>query len=324
MTVAPRMASRLRTGKPEPLPSLSPSILKEKPMFTPTFTRTRRAVALAALGALAACTDPTSRDGAAPMAPTANREHAARPVPASVEWNDVARSLVAKNRSTVIMAFRVYALTSVAQLEALQAARRASSKGHEVSRRAAIAAASATVLSSLYSSDATLLETLLAQQLASADWLERGHVDADAGEAAGRAAGTAVIQHAATDGYGDAWTDTVPTGPGVWFSSATPPAPPAGASTSDARTWFLRSPDQFRPSPPPAFGSSDFLAALAEVRQISDTRTHEQDSIAKFWGFGAGTHTPPGYWNEQATTLAVRYHMGEARATWLLATMNMV
>ena len=110
----------------------------------------------------------------------------------------------------------------------------------------------------------------------------------------------------------------------MWFSSATPPAPPAGASTADARTWFLTSPGQFRPPPPPAFGSPEFLAALAEVRQISDTRTREQDSIAKFWAMGAGTHTPPGYWNEQAATLALRQAFGEARAARLFAMLNMV
>jgi hypothetical protein len=92
----------------------------------------------------------------------------------------------------------------------------------------------------------------------------------------------------------------------------------------DARTWFLTSSDQFRPPPPPEFGSPEFVAALAEVRQISDTRTAEQDSIAKFWGMGAGTFTPPGYWNLEASTLAVEHRMNERRATQLLALLNMV
>ena len=60
------------------------------------------------------------------------------------------------------------------------------------------------------------------------------------------------------------------------------------------------------------------------MRRISDTRTPAQDSIARFWGFGAGTFTPPGYWNREASTLAVRYRLNERRATRLLALLNMV
>jgi hypothetical protein len=89
------------------------------------------------------------------------------------------------------------------------------------------------------------------------------------------------VELAKTDGYFDPFTGTVPTGPGMWFSSTIPPTSPTGVAIGDARTWFLTSSDQFRPPPPPEFGSPEFVAALAEVRQISDTRTAEQDSIAR-------------------------------------------
>ena len=279
--------------------------------------------ALAAL-VLAACSEPTASGPAVPHPPSMAQAPAGGTVPASVEWNGVARGLVAKNRSSVFVAFRVYALTSVAQLEALEAAEAASSNGNVASRRAALAAASAVVLAHAYPADGALVENLAREQIESAEWLERAGVDADLGEAVGRAAAQQVVEHALTDGYSDPWTGTVPTGPGVWFSSATPPAPPTGATLVDARPWLLLSADQFRPAPPPAFGSPEFLAALAEVRQISDTRTPEQDAIAKFWAFGAGTYTPAGYWNERASALAVRYRLNEERATRLLALVNMV
>jgi hypothetical protein len=206
----------------------------------------------------------------------------------------------------------------------MQAAERASSKGNLVSRRAAIAAASAVALAYLYPAEATTLDSIVRAQVDSKAWLERDRVDAIAGEAVGRRVGAEVVEYAKSDGYNDPFTGTVPTGPGMWYSSTTPPTPPAGFAIGDARTWFLTSSDQFRPGPPPAYGSPEFLAALAEVRSISDTRTPEQDSIAKFWGYGAGTFTPPGYWNLEASTLAVRYHMNERRATHLLALLNMV
>jgi len=270
---------------------------------------------------LTACADPT---GSGPAAPAVHRAHADRQLPASIEWNAVARGLVAKNRSNVFVAFRTYALLGVAQLDALRAAERASSNGDVVSRRAAIAGASAVALSYVYPADGPVLEALVRQQVESAEWLERHGVDAAAGESVGRAAGAAVVERARTDRFFDPWTGTVPTGPGIWFSSTNPPTLPVGAALGNARTWFLESGDQFRPPPPPAFGSPEFVDALAEVRRFSDTRTAEQDSIAKFWAFPAGTYQPPGYWNEEASTLALRYHLNERRATRLLALLNMV
>jgi membrane-associated phospholipid phosphatase len=126
------------------------------------------------------------------------------------------------------------------------------------------------------------------------------------------------------DNFFAPWSGTVPVGPGLWFSTTTPPTPPGGVLFGKAKTYFLLSGDQFRPPPPPAFGSPEFLAALAEVRQISDTRTPEQDAIAKFWAMPVGTYAPSGYWNEQAALLAVQYHLDERRIAHALALMNMV
>jgi hypothetical protein len=106
----------------------------------------------------------------------------------------------------------------------------------------------------------------------------------------------------------------VPTGPGKWFSAT----PPVGPMWGKAKPYFLLSGDQFRPPPPPAFGSPEFLAALAEVRQIADTRTAEQERIAKFWAANG-----PGFYNVQASTLAVQYHRTERESAHLLALMNM-
>ena len=50
-----------------------------------------------------------------------------------------------------------------------------------------------------------------------------------------------------------------------------------------ARTFALTSGDQFRPGPPPAFGSAEFNAALQEIRALSDGLTPTQLAIAQFW-----------------------------------------
>jgi hypothetical protein len=127
----------------------------------------------------------------------------------------------------------------------------------------------------------------------------------------------------AGDDFFAPWTGTVPTGAGMWFSTATPAAPPAGPLFGKAKPFLLRSGDQFRPQAPPAFGSAEFAAALAEVRRVADTRTPQQDSLARFWAFPAGTYTPPGYWNDEATRLTTRYQLRERDATHVLALMNM-
>jgi membrane-associated phospholipid phosphatase len=287
-------------------------------------SQTRLGVVVAAI-ALAACTDATGVGPAADSdrSPIAKLGASGR-VPASIEWNEVARGLVAKNRSTPFVAFRVYAITSEAQWRALQAAELASTQNNHVSRRAAIAAASVGALSYLYPADAPDVEALLQQQVTSGAWLERPGIDAIAGEAVGRAVGAEVVEDAKADGYLDPFTGEVPTGAGFWYSSTVPPTDPSGYAIGDARTYFLQASEQFRPPPPPSYGSAEFAAALAEVRQISDTRTVEQDSIARYWGMGAGTHTPPGHWNLEASTLARKHGYNEGRAARLLALLNMV
>ena len=81
--------------------------------------------------------------------------------------------------------------------------------------------------------------------------------------------------------------------------------------------------DQFRPEPPPAFGSAEFQAALTEVRRYSDQRTQRELDIAKHWGDGVGTYTPAGHWNRIAADLTTWYNLSEAETARVLAAMNM-
>jgi hypothetical protein len=65
------------------------------------------------------------------------------------------------------------------------------------------------------------------------------------------------------------------------------------------------------------------LAALQEVRHISDTRTPEQDSIAKFWASPGGAVVAQAYNNEIGTDEIVRFHLKEVEAAHVLALANM-
>jgi membrane-associated phospholipid phosphatase len=232
--------------------------------------------------------------------------------------------LVVKYGFNAFQAIRGYAALSVAQYNGIVAAESASTaSGRPASPRAAAAGASAVVLAYLFPAEASALEDLVEQQLASPVWPGESRTDIAAGEAAGRAAAQLVVAHAQGDNFFAPWSGTVPTGPGIWFSTTSPPAPPVGVLFGQATPYLLASGDQFRPDPPPAFGSSAFNADLAEVRRVSDTRTAEQDAIAKFWAFPVGTYAPSGYWNEEATRLIGQYRRSEREAAHTLALANM-
>jgi membrane-associated phospholipid phosphatase len=83
--------------------------------------------------------------------------------------------------------------------------------------------------------------------------------------------------------------------------------------------WFLTSASQFRPAPPPAFGSPDFLSALAEIRTISDTRSAAQTQIAAYWALNAGTVTAAGFWLRVATEDINARGLSEREATHVYA-----
>ena len=274
---------------------------------------------------LGACTDQAGPTGASPDAELAQAS-ATRfwENSATVSWNEVARGLVIENSSNAFFAMRGFAILGLAQYNALIAAEQGKDGKIHPSPRAAVIGASAVALAYLYPTNAAALETLVDEQLAAPAWPGETHMDPAAGEALGRAAAEQVVERAETDNFFATWTGTVPTGSCLWFSTATPPAPPLGALFGQARPYFLVSGDQFRPQPPPACGSPEYLESLAEVRNISDTRTPEQDAIAKFWALPAGTYQPPGYWNDVAGELAVRYRLNERDAAHLFALMNMV
>src|SRR5712692_4149463 len=225
--------------------------------------------------ALGGCTDrPTG------PAPTAQRLSADRAAGlrfteglASPEWQEIARTFV--TQSTVsrnsAAATRVYAYLSVAQYDAVVRAEDAiggsepepeptpgsglgsGGRSRLEADRGAVAGSSAAVLTYFDPAEAQLFEEIVQEQANAG--LGQPHPDFARGEAVGRQVGAEAIARAITDGFDRPWTGTVPVGQGLWFSSAKPPQPPVNAQLPGMRPFFLMSADQFRPAPPPAFGS---------------------------------------------------------------------
>jgi hypothetical protein len=299
---------------------------------------TRIRFGLLALAALAIACGPDAR----PVGPNALTLAASRAgVPfteglASPEWQDTAATLVARALFNPIAAGHAYALLGVAQYLAVQQAQAAAAgtdaeseatSGNGIGSggrarletdRGAVAGASAVVLSYLFPSRAQTLEDIVAAQANAGPG--QPHPAFAAAEGIGRAVGAQIVTRARSDGFDRPAIGTPPVGPGFWVS-ANPPAV-VGGQLPGVTPWFLTSADQFRPAPPPAFGSAEFLAALAEIRQISDTRTAEQIQIATFWAQNPGTPTTSGFWLGEATDGIVEHGLSERDATHLYALLS--
>jgi PAP2 superfamily len=229
---------------------------------------------------------------------------------AAVAWNEQATLLAARR---MINVHRLYSYLSLAQLRAAEAAE--AIKPHPPVS-AAIAGASAAVLASFFPLDVAEIEAALDAQEAAPPWPGAKHADFAAGEAIGRAIGARVIVYSAGDGVGLTDPGVPPVGPGKWVSPGT-----IVPGFLGARPFFLSSGDEFRPGPPPAFGSAEFLAALAEVRQISDTRTPEQLASAIFWHVNQSPFAN-GPMNALARELIVRHRRKDAEAARILFLAN--
>lgn len=272
------------------------------------------------------CSDPSSTPRLRPSLQNATASRAAvqfSDATASVHWNAVARGLFVKYAVSPFVAVRTLAIMSAAQYNAVVTAEISKDRGDHPSPTAAAAGASVIALEYVFPQETAALEAELASDLAATGWPGDANDDAPSGVAIGRSIGDDVVARAKTDNFFAPYTGGVPVGPGLWFSSLVPPQPPVGAMFGKAKSYFLTSDDQFRLAPPPAFGSPEYLAALGEVRQISDTRTQEQIAIAEFWALPNGTVTPPGFWNSQAADLAVRHRLDERDAAHLFAMLNM-
>jgi len=279
--------------------------------------RSRISILSAALAVASGChdapTDTSRRTAAAPL-PDAQADAQL----ATLSWYHLGERFALATFASPIPRNRVFAYLTLAQYRAAAAADDAYGGAWPSYVAAAVAGASAEVLTYFFPAEAALIaERLSEAEQAAAVNVHSGFA---AGAEFGRAVGAPVIARARTDRFDLPWTGHVPAGEGFWFSSANPPAPPAFPRLGEMRAFYLTSNDQFRPPTPPAYGSPEFQAALAELRQISDTRTAEQKHIAEFWATGPGGQV---YWNGTAVDLIGRYGITSERdAAHVLALLH--
>lgn len=68
----------------------------------------------------------------------------------------------------------------------------------------------------------------------------------------------------------------------------------------------LTSSSQFRPPPPPEFGTAAYRAELDEVVQLTAALTPTQRALVEYWADGPRSVQPPGHWLLMALTVSAR------------------
>ena len=245
-----------------------------------------------------------------------------RDEPISTPWMQMALDFVSAREKDPAASSRAYALVAVAAYDAMVATWKAKYAYNRAapdvverlvdpgtdpsypSEHAAIAGAASRVLAYLFPERPALRLDEAAEQAADSR-VEAGvarRSDVEAGLELGRKVGEEVIEHGKADGSDRVWDGKRPPGigggPRWWEPQPGSVAKPVSPLAGQWKTWVLASGSQYRPGPPPAFGSPEFLAQARTVVEVKKSLTEEQKKAATFWAGGQGTPLPAGIWNQ--------------------------
>lgn len=238
----------------------------------------------------------------------------------TVRWNALARGLVAQTKTVPPMASRAYSILSEIQYEVLKAAEGTA----HVNPQRALREASLIALKSLFPDQAAAIEADAKKDAPGRSIPGQG--SATAAKKLAKQVATAILERRAADNHTNKKGVVLPQpGYGVWATAANPPALPLLPFWGEVTPVFMDPiGGEARPTcpPPPALNSAEFKRDLAEVRQISDTRSAEQTRIAMYWAANLGTATPPGVWNEIASGLIAQYKLKDHEAARVMHYLN--
>lgn len=212
----------------------------------------------------------------------------ALPVNADVITETAARStaLIAGSGLPTPAGNRALALSQTAIYEAVNAITKKYPGGRYqlsaepgASIEAAVAAANRAVLLQLIPGQKADIEAEFQRAVAAVP----NEAARSAGIKLGEQAAAAVLQYRSTDSASFVESFRPITQPGVYV----PTAIPVFSVWSKRTPWFLTSPDQFRPGPPPDLKSEIWARDYNEIKSMgvkaNSKRTDEQTAVAKFW-----------------------------------------
>ena len=233
-------------------------------------------------------------------------------------WTDTMIDIVKSGPKDPPLSSRNYALLHVAMYDAVLAAyhwkyefNSAAPKGASVvdppsadpsypSEHAAIAGAASRLLAYLYPAQSAQRLDEMADQAADSRVANGTNTRSDvtAGLDLGRAVADKVIAYAKTDGSDAKWDGKRPKGIANTTAYWQPPlgttSPPVEPLAGTWKTWVMTSGSQFRPGPPPAFGSPEFIKAAKDMIYARNHLTPEQEQAVQFYAGVAGTALPAG------------------------------
>ncbi|HET7488798.1 MAG TPA: phosphatase PAP2 family protein [Acidimicrobiales bacterium] len=263
--------------------------------------------------------------------------------PISAPWTEMALEFVSAREKDPPASSRAYAYVSVAAYDAMVATwhykelykrkapdvvSRLSDPGPDPSypnEHAAIAAAAAGVLAYLFPERPALRLQEAADQAADSRVFAGAarRSDVDAGLDLGRQVAELVVAHAKADGSDRVWDGKRPGGrPRYWEPPTGKVANPVSPLAGTWKTWVMTSGDQFRPGPPPVFGSPEFLAQAREIVDVKNHLTEDQKRAATFWAGGQGTPLPAGVWNQVTLAYLRDLKPSEPQAERVMALAN--
>lgn len=201
-----------------------------------------------------------------------------------------------------------------------------------LSEHAVVAGAASRMLAFLFPSERHNLETMAREVCDSRLWAGLNYrSDVEAGLTLGQAVADRFIQYAREDRAPKKLNDWDPsvrlTGEAYWQPTVTDDRNvsievPNEATWGKVKTWLMTSGDQFRPGPPPVYGSKEFLKEAKDVEEVGNKLSDERKRIAIFWADGPGTMTPPGHWVQLTFEWVQRANLSTAFAARVLATVT--
>jgi hypothetical protein len=248
------------------------------------------------------------------------------------DWNEAALDAIRARNTPPPAVARNLAILHVAVYDAVNGIRQTHESyvvrdpaPHGASLQAAASTAARTALVALYPADQATFEALDSSIL---NGIPAG-LAKERGIAWGTRVAGEILAARASDGSTATATFVGSEEPGQWrptvsFGGVVRPAllPLWGQVTPFA----LRSGAQFQPPAPPKLTSRRYADELNFVKRIgaldSTERTVEQTEIATFWGYGPGTATPAGHWNQIAQSVATKEGTSLAGNARLFALLN--
>jgi membrane-associated phospholipid phosphatase len=226
------------------------------------------------------------------------------------EWNLAALDAIRVQNTPPPAASRHLAILHTAIYDAVNGIRRTHTPGKitgnvpaSASVESAAVAAARTVLLNFYPTLQPSFDELESRLLAGiSNGPQKMH-----GVRWGESVAAGILEWRSADGASQIVDYTPGTQPGQWrptlsFGGIVRPA--LAPHWGEVAPFALASGSQFRLPAPPALGSAQYAVEVNTVKAVgaagSMLRTAEQTEIARFWGYGPGTATPPGHWNEIA------------------------